>query len=117
MAKPKVLLEEENWTYEVHGGREEGDGAYEYVLHLDDESRNWNSWGWPGDNRIILFGTGIGQGNTYDHDRALLLLRFFALAPRMFALLKELAQSDLPSTKGTALALEAEALVGEIEDS
>ena len=44
--------------------------GYEIVLHFSDKSRGWRSWGWGGYDRIILYGSGIGQnnGDAYDED-------------------------------------------------
>lgn len=70
------------WQAEM---RQAGD-SYEYVIHLTDDSRQFSSWGWPGLHRIIVYGSGVGQGalpTPADHEEGAANARLIAAAPEL----------------------------------
>jgi hypothetical protein len=69
------------WTTEFKGWEGDPEGC-EAVIHLNDKSRNFDSWGWGSLNRIIVYGTGIGQNtvNGKDMKRAKANVEFIAHA-------------------------------------
>ena len=80
------------WSLQI---RQSPDGMYEYVVHLNDKSREFNSWGWANLHRIIVYGNGLGQNQLSPktkaiQDEAIANVRLIAAAPDLLVALKEL---------------------------
>jgi hypothetical protein len=85
------------WTTEYRGwgsDHDPEDPGREAVIHLNDASREWDSWGWGDLNRIIVYGTGIGQNdiNGKQEKRAKANVEFMAHARADVPLLATLLQ-------------------------
>ena len=91
------------WSYEIRGTPDVRDKPYEYVIHLDDDSREWNSWGWGGDHRIIVFGSGVGQNQSYNHSRALAITHLLTAAPKLLAACRAAISGDPEHESWTAV--------------
>ncbi len=64
------------WKVQLRGGFDEEDdegSGYELSVIKKDNKHGQLSWGWGGEDKIILFGTGIGENQAEDSEFALLV--------------------------------------------
>ena len=54
-------------------GEEEDTGGYELSVIRKDNELGRRSWGWPSEEKIILFGTGIGENSEIYEEFALMV--------------------------------------------
>ena len=55
----------------------ESDYGYEYSAVKSSNKHGQISWGWPGDNKMIFFGSGIGETSLKSKKHARKLVRLF----------------------------------------
>ncbi len=57
--------------------KDKSGGSYEYSAIKKDNTFGHQSWGWGGDNKIIVFGSGIGGNSIQDKAEAKRIIEDF----------------------------------------